>query len=331
MQPRPLAWLLVAFATLVLAAAFAGICLHARTWWPWLVVVHEDGMHTLLGTIFYFEHATRELPLDLLLGVAIGGAVYCVYPPPDEAQAKPSRAGPLGLVTVLLVLGILAGALFDVGGRGVAENLLQHHTRSGAPLIWGSHWRYHLLERPMLMLIVVGLAALLCVVTGRGIDSRGRPGLAVAAMALVVYVVVTAIFAQDLSAMALPFRDPQHLGHEARELMTHALVTIPVGIGGCILLLGLADAVAGPGTIDPDGHSNGLALLALAGGAIGLGIGGYACVAALRTNAIAHGQSTDLATLVFPHFFEHTLTYLVVPFSAAFTYALIRARQARGR
>jgi hypothetical protein len=37
---------------LVLLVAFVGVCLQAGTPWPWNRVVHEDGQHTVLETIF---------------------------------------------------------------------------------------------------------------------------------------------------------------------------------------------------------------------------------------------------------------------------------------
>src|ERR1700741_2279494 len=64
----------------VLLVAFVAVCVQAGTPWPWGSVVHEDGQHTLLATIFYFEHATRELLLDAVLAVAIAGAVRYFYP-----------------------------------------------------------------------------------------------------------------------------------------------------------------------------------------------------------------------------------------------------------
>ena len=59
---------------LVLLVAFAAVCVQAGTPWPWNRIVHEDRQHTLLQTIFYFEHATRELVLDSVLALAVAGA-----------------------------------------------------------------------------------------------------------------------------------------------------------------------------------------------------------------------------------------------------------------
>src|SRR2546423_8217140 len=79
---------------LVLLVAFVAVCFQAGTPWPWNRVVHEDGQHTLLETIFYFEHATRELVLDAVLALAVAGAVRYFYTPArplDDARLARSR------------------------------------------------------------------------------------------------------------------------------------------------------------------------------------------------------------------------------------------------
>ena len=56
--------------------------------------------------------------------------------------------------------------------------------------------------------------------------------------------------------------------------------------------------------------------VAMIAGALGVLLGSYVCVAALMAEAISHGQTTDLAMLIFPHYFEHSFTYLIVPIIA---------------
>jgi hypothetical protein len=70
-----------------------------------------------------------------------------------------------------------------------------------------------------------------------------------------------------------PFRDPAFLGHQLREPFTHVLVTLPLGLGVCFALARhFSTPSAGP-------------------------------------TAQAHGQTTSLAALLFPHFAEHGLGY----------------------
>lgn len=74
--------------------AFIAVCLQADTPWLWNRVVHEDGQHTFLETIFYFEHATRELALDAVLALAIAGAAY----PPSRTSGDEELARMRGIL-----------------------------------------------------------------------------------------------------------------------------------------------------------------------------------------------------------------------------------------
>ena len=157
---------LLAWAASILLTAFVIICVHTGTAWPWTHVVHEDGRRTLIETILYFDHATRELPLDVILGVAIGGCVFFAFPPaPDDQGAE--RAGStrrvltLALMTVVILAVILVGTAAKGGIGLVFDELLQNRTRFGVPLEFGSHWRYHLLERIAMILGSVGIAGAL--------------------------------------------------------------------------------------------------------------------------------------------------------------------------
>ena len=53
--------------------------------------MHEDGRRTLIETILYFEHATRELPLDVILGIAIGGSVLFAFAPDNRRVERTSE------------------------------------------------------------------------------------------------------------------------------------------------------------------------------------------------------------------------------------------------
>ncbi len=177
----------------VLSAAFLILCVHHGTAWPWNVVVHEDGRRTLLDTIFYFEHALAELPLDLLLSAAVAGAMlwsaYC-----------------LAIDAV-----IVAGAVIHSGARVAALYLFQFHTRDDEPMVYGSHWRYHLISQTALMLIPLAFV-------------RRRNPILITTWS--VFAALTIALGIDSSS----FIDPRYLGHQARELFTHTLVTIPLAL-----------------------------------------------------------------------------------------------------
>jgi hypothetical protein len=304
----------------VVLIAYVAICLHAGNPWPWMMAVHEDGVRTLLDTLLYYEHATRELPQDLLLGAAIGASAYAAFPAMPGAQK--SHLPTLALAAVVAV--ILGGAIVQTGLTSVIENLLQNHTRPGAPLAWGSHWRYHLLERGPLIAACLGIAVVARAGFNPSVGPLDRRGVAVVLAMIAGYVALTVLFTPSRADLALPFCDPQYLGHAAREIMTHVVVTLPIGWGGCILL---CRSQLPPSGVNPPRAWTG-GLLRSAPWILGAGlVWTYVLVASLRADAASHGQSADWTILIFPHFFEHGFTYLVVPLTAAVTYSLCAPRK----
>lgn len=103
--------LLVYLPALVLLVAFVAVCVQAGTPWPWNRVVHEDGQHTFLGTIFYFEHATRELLLDAALALAVAGGVRYFYPPSRTGGGRD-----LARTRIMLGVGTAAALALILGG-----------------------------------------------------------------------------------------------------------------------------------------------------------------------------------------------------------------------
>lgn len=300
----------------VLAIAFAAVCWQTGTLWPWSRVVHEDGRRTLLQTIFYFEHAVRELPLDIILGLAIGSAMRSHVPPAPGYMSTPAGrrdACRLGLAAALIVTGILVGALIDVGPQGLLDNFAQLHTRSGAPLVWGAHWRYHLLERLAIMLLSLAAAGLIAAASpwsGAALHQPDPKALRLFKGILLTFAVLTLLFVPSMES----FTNPQFIGHQARELLTHALVTFPLGLAACLCWVTPAYGRQWKTPRAPR-HVIGSAVGAVL-------LGGYLAAAGVATGARSAGQTSNLMALVFPHFFEHSLTYLLTPFVAASVYLM---------
>jgi hypothetical protein len=298
-----------------LVVSYAVICSHTGTAWPWTEVVHEDGRRTLLQTVFFFEHATRELPLDFLLGAAVAGAMLVFYFPgrmrDEETQKRCSclRQRFLALSFLVIIL-IVNGAAIMGGGREVVDNLSQLHTRPGAPLVWGSHWRYHLLERLATILLAFSVVGMHRLVTGVAPATSVRAGLLFLGITLAAFVGLTGLFGLTLE----PFREATYLGHQARELFTHTLVTLPLALGVCFWL---ARTIAADGMAAWPGRRRWPIYVS---GACGVFLGVYLALGTLLTKAHALGQSKSLVTLIFPHFFEHSFTYLVVPLIAGLCY-----------
>src|SRR5216684_3703409 len=113
--------LLIGAPLLTLAAALITICVRFHTAWPWNVVVHEDGRRTLVETIFYFQHALGELPLEALLAATVAGALLRFRKP----------AAPQSFVWVMLVAAVAVdSAAFGVSAMSFTDpQYLGHQAR----------------------------------------------------------------------------------------------------------------------------------------------------------------------------------------------------------
>ncbi|HEY6392254.1 MAG TPA: hypothetical protein VIX89_13295 [Bryobacteraceae bacterium] len=109
-----------------------------------------------------------------------------------------------------------------------------------------------------------------------------------------------------------PFTDARFLGHQARELFTHALITVPLAIGCCLSM---------PREVAAEPHSKrgiwpiaALATCTLLAAYLGVGI------VLTRSHDVA--QTNDWIKVICGHFFEHTISYLVVTIHSVFFYLL---------
>jgi len=305
----------------VLGIAYIGISVMTGSAWPWNKVVHEDGLRTLAATVFFVEHATRELVPDLLLALAVAGAVRYFFPPLLVSHGLSRVRVVFGAATMATLLAIVGGTIWTDGLHALLDNLSQLHTRPGATLVWGAHWRYHLIERFAQILLAFSVTGAIWMRRGRPTVSAaaGRGGLY--ALALLLFGVTTAVFGLDMD----PFRDPAYLGHQLRELFTHSLVTLPLALGTCLTLARRFSPAGGPRSAAPIWPIALTGLVAVASGA-------FLLVASVMADAQSHGQTTGLAALLFPHFAEHALGYVLVPAAAGLLYVgPLTGQRAKGK
>lgn len=299
----------VALGVSVLLACYVAIAVRLGTPAIWNLPAHEDGIRTFGATVLYCEHAVRELPLDRLLGLAIGGSLAFALP-----LRSPRGASACGALLVVFLVLVLAGALGDVGAAGVLDNLLQKHTRPGAPLEWGAHWRYHLLSSLALLASSFGLGGLLRRFIGAGAAAEAERGFGCVVAAFAAVALGSLLFAHSPAGLAKPFLDPVHVGHQARELFTHALATVPIAWGAGLLLARDPSAPAA----EADRATRTRAWAAALGLAVALGL--HLAAGAPLLESASRGQSDDLVTLIAPHFFEHAQSYGVVTLTALFVH-----------
>lgn len=292
-----------------LLLSYAAICLDVGSIWPGNAPVHESGGRTLTETIFWLEHGVREIPIDLLLGLAIAASLLLFSQPAsalDEQRRRLLMNWSAGLLATL-TLCIVIGATLLSGPVVVLEEFAQMHTRPGTPPVWGSHWDSHLLSRAALMVAALTVGGLHGALAGRQDSPRQKVGRRAFIVAVAIFLLITVF----LGPNPMPFIDAVLIGHQARELATHLVVTLPLSFGAGLFALRYQSRQEGvvPAAFSlravPAVSWIGLALVTL--------IGGFLTVGFFATAAYGQGQSSNLVSLVFVHFFEHGLSYVFTP------------------
>ena len=136
--------------------------------------------------------------------------------------------------------------------------------------------------------------------------------------ALAGYAVLTILFGLTRA----PFVDPVVIGHQARELATHTLVTVPLGLGATLMCA--RETPVSLGGVLARCRERDL----IVPGLVSVLAGVYLAVAVVLTGASQKGQTDNTMALVFPHFFEHTFSYVLVAVASPALYLWNSVRDA---
>jgi len=322
-RPRPnghRVWILICLSgpAVVLASAYVLLAIAHGELRLWDVPVHESGRYTLGQTVLYFRHFLREVPTAVAISL-FTTAAYGV-PHPSSVVARPRRelvtyGACLGAAVALLVLS-LAIVVVDRGAQDAVRNLAQFHTRDEL-IEYGSHWRFHFLST-----LWVGLGALVAARIGARWLGGPSPEPWTANRPLTIgawvyFLVLSVVFVPTLE----PFLDPRFIGHQAREILTHAAVTLPIGFGIVALIHRRHIAPEQEPPPIPPGAPVLVAVFL---------IPAYLGAQVIFGDVLATGQTDHgMAALVAAHFFEHSLDYLFVGLLTAGGYGLLLASHAR--
>jgi hypothetical protein len=208
----------------------------------------------------------------------------------------------------------------DTWGVEVAlQEILQGYTRDDI-FLSGSHWPFHLLSTVGYFLAAIIVATLLHYWIHGSLPPHRRTerslwiGGTIAAM-----LVMTTL----LGLTTAPFLDPRYIGHQARELLTHISITLPLSFG---LLLTETHTARELMTeqIHRDGRTGQRPIetvipsqriyhdLIVAAAVLFFGLL-FLVAGTLLTGAVDHARpGIPLSSLVAAHVFEHTVDYLLV-------------------
>jgi hypothetical protein len=326
-----------ALPVVVLIAMYAWLAVDHGTLWLWNVTVHESGRYTFGATVLYFAHFLRELPTLIAMCLF----VLAAYGLPSRG-AGDSKAGGYAILA-LVAAGLLCVVAFtvSVGQHGADEafrNLFQFHTRDDQTS-FGSHWRYHWLSTVWFGVAIPLVARLGALWLGAPMPSPDRDRRPFVIAAWGWFALVTVTF--GLSGAILS--DALYVGHQAREIATHALITMPLALG-IVAWVARRDRHAHAG-IEDSGPASGEHARRTAtdeGRVFGFAWYQFGLVLAIPLYFVLPIQYGDvmeagqtrlgLASMVGAHVYEHSLDYLFVALILIGTYGLgsaIRRRPAR--
>lgn len=311
---------LVALPAAVLLGAYVWLARDHGTASLLGVAVHENGRFTLAQTILYPRHFLREIPIALAYAAASVGSYRAYGPAGSAAPSRALRAAALGACVLLVAGGWLAAAR-SAGAIVATHEFLQMYVRDEEAPVPGAHWRYHLLSTLAYFCGAVVLAAVVRRWMEGGFHPpRLRPRARWLGGTLAAVVAVTVL----LGLTRAPFLDPRHLGHAAREAVTHLSVTLP-------LSLALLVALGRPRPASPAraGERRPGRDVWVAAGA-GTVVAAYLGLGTLARGAVAAARpGVALSSLAGAHVYEHGLDGLLV---LLLTTALApAARRASGR
>lgn len=292
----------VALPLSCIGGAYAWLAVDHHTPALWNVVVHESGVYSLRDTVFYFSHFLREIPIDIVMGLFLAAGFRDALGVDERARPRRALAVACGLAAAAIAAWAFVAASSEHGAASARLDLFQYRTRDDTSA-YGSHWHYHLASTLWFGIAAPLAAAAIAAIAGRG-PQRHRDGRALMFTAWGLFVALCVVF--GISALA--FTSVRYTGHQARELVTHAPITLPLVFAALALTAGTARASRADRRVAAlfrvFGASPVRTLLVVA-------VPVLLAVTTMRGDVMTEGQSEGgLAAMVAAHVFEHTLDYV---------------------
>jgi hypothetical protein len=279
---------------LLLILSYAWLSVSHGTPWLWNVPVHESGHYTLGETVLFVRHHLREIPVDVAMALSLAAAIRVVSAPSTLRPVK----WPIWCA-LILTAGSFAASAAQEGAGEALRDVLQYRTRDD-DVGYGSHWRFHFLST---IWFAVAAALLAAVSTGTGRVLRAKRGSAGRRLnaALWGYIILLTV---AFGFTTEPFTSNRYVGHQAREILTHGLITLPL-----VFSLAWRPDTDGAG---PDAERSILPVTVTAWLLV-IAIPVFLAVAFAQGGLEETAQlSSGLAGVVAGHVFEHVLDYVLV-------------------
>ncbi len=307
----------------LLLGAYVWLAVDHGTLQLWNAVVHESGRYSLQGTIFYYSHFLREIPVDfayalfLATSFATAEGILGIKESTDRHLAA-IITGVTLIAGVTLAGAAMAAVSLQQGLQSAIYDLFQFRTRDDL-IAYGSHWHFHWLST-----IWFGAATMLyipfsTVVLGYPADNASSVPRTVKWLPWMYVAALTLLFGLSSNI----FMDVRYTGHQAREILTHGPITVLFGLGSLhavSMLLRRDRSLRGENAkpIPPLERNTWIALVLV------FAIPVFLSVVSFSGDLMDVGQSKQgLAAMVAGHAFEHVLDYVFVILLATGIYGSI--------
>lgn len=267
-------------------------------------VIHENGELTFLETVFYASHFLGHLTVHTTLAFFFAGSLLCLSP----SDSKPAHKGGSYFLLACVVVYLALCLGLSLAWFGVEDTWSFFTLQKQRPDLYvaGGSWNLHLASTTLMLLFIPGYLVSAIAVWKRPL-SINRSGRWLWLTGLGLFVLVTILANENpFQTLAFVWRDPRHLAHSIREIVTFATIYFPIPL--YFFLRHTPSERPNVLTVRQKAGLIGVGLVLVAGlfyqALIPLqsGIGGLA-----QNPGFANGKALSIPYLFSFHFFEHFL------------------------
>jgi len=230
-----LVMVLLALPVLYLGISYAYLAVWHGKFCLWRTVIHENGHHTLLGSLFYFDHFVACVPMVTFFALCVAGGFALSNP-----TFKLISVTRLATVTAVLLLGAallvlcsFVASLFIVGWQRTLDYASQRIERDGV-ISKGGNWNQLQLSNVPIGLGAIGTCIAL-VVFSPDLNPLGYAsftGFGLIGLAAILSIAISAFNWCGWEA----FKNPRWLAHSIREMATYPFTGIPLAMLSVLLV-----------------------------------------------------------------------------------------------
>ncbi len=223
----------------IMIFSYVYLALEQGTWNIWPLVLHAQNELTFLETFFYFDHLVREILISVMMAASVT-AGYALHAGRINSNHRRAGQWAIGVASVIIV-GSFAGSVLKVGFFETLVDFFQFRI-TNEQMGFGIHWWGHIFQILFLMPASLALGYLLRLITRFGTIEKSSEGARLIGKWTVAVIVFSVVFIPRPEF----FIDTKSLGHNMREIITHATLTLPLSF----FLLALLESRGGFAKLD---------------------------------------------------------------------------------